>query len=171
MLITDQTGQDWGVAQSGTRDAYTTSRPAIGVNFKLYQQGFKRRKRVQALPAKADGRGGQHQGVHVPIVRAAALMRFRACPMVRCRAAGGLPWLDDNGSHHGLLGRVVRWTQFLTGEREALSQDEDAVAAQFLVATRRPPQRDVYTAVLSAFQQAGARLLRPFGPSTIEEFE
>ncbi|WP_161880936.1 hypothetical protein [Deinococcus alpinitundrae] len=84
----------------------------------------------------------------------------------------GLRWLDDDGSRHGLLGHFVRWTQFLTDEREELRQYEEAVAAGlFLVATQLPHQSPVYSAALTAYQRAGASLLRYFGPSVIEELE
>jgi len=84
----------------------------------------------------------------------------------------GLRWLDDDGSRHGLLGRFVRWTQFLTDEREELRQYENAVASGlFLVATRLPHQSPVYTDVLIAYQRAGASLLRYFGPSVIDELD
>ncbi|MBB6018589.1 hypothetical protein ACFP9V_25695 [Deinococcus radiopugnans] len=84
----------------------------------------------------------------------------------------GLRWLDDDGSRHGLLGRFVRWTQFLTDERAELRQYEDAVASGlFLVAAQLPHQSAVYINALTAYQRAKASLIRYFGPLVIEALD
>lgn len=82
----------------------------------------------------------------------------------------GERWLDAEGVRHGVVGRFVRWTQFLTDERAQWQVYEEHLAENdFVVAVRVARRHPAFAKVLAAFQRAGAQDLHYFGPIVTED--
>lgn len=84
----------------------------------------------------------------------------------------GLRLLDEEGFEHGWLGHFRRWIQSLTDEREEWRAYGEALASgQSLVTLRINRRSAAYRDALHAYHQAGATLIRYFGPAVIEEVD
>ena len=82
----------------------------------------------------------------------------------------GQRWLDPEGERHGPLGRLVRWSEGLTDEHTEVRQYAAEIAdGGFVVATHIQRHATTFGAVLVAYRQVGARLLRYYGPAMIED--
>ncbi len=82
----------------------------------------------------------------------------------------GERWLDADGTWHGPLGRLVRWTQFLTVEGEDVGTYEDALAAgRYVVAVTIARDSAAYPGLLDAYRRANGHDVRYFGPLVVED--
>lgn len=81
----------------------------------------------------------------------------------------GADWLDPEGERHGLLGRLIRWSEGLTDEHDELRRYAGELAGgRCIVATHIHRRSGSFDVVLAAYQRRGARMLRYFGPEVIE---